>query len=312
MAVYYDVNNLPAFTNPVLTIGSFDGVHFGHKAILSKVVARAREAKGESVLITFEPHPRKIIHPDQPLGLLSSLDQKIEWLLAEGIDHIVVVPFTRDFSMLSALQYIRDFLQAKFHPHTLVIGYDHHFGHSREGNIDLLRAELEPEVNIYEIPAQLIEDAAVSSTKVRKAIVQGKVAVATEMLSRPFSFSGLVVHGNKLGRTLGFPTANLQVVDQDVLMPGKGIYAVEVAHKGTMFKGMMSIGYRPTVTSEQTLTCEVNILDFSGDIYGQILTVYCHKYLRDELKFDTVAELVQQIKEDEAQTRSFFDQQMTK
>lgn len=306
MAVFYDVNHLPEFRRPVLTIGSFDGVHFGHKAILARVLARAREVQGESVLLTFEPHPRKIIHPEQPLGLLSSLEQKLKLLQAEGIDHIVVVPFSRDFSMLSAEAYIRDFLVAKFHPHTLVIGYDHHFGHSREGNIDLLRTHLEPAIKIDEIPAQLIEDAAVSSTKVRNAVQKGRVTDAEEMLGRPYSFSGLVVHGNKLGRTLGFPTANLQAVDPDLLLPGIGIYAVEVMWQQQLYKGMMSIGYRPTVTDEKTITCEVNILDFKEDIYGQIITVFCKHYLRSEQKFDSLEAMVQQIQADEIQARQLL------
>ena len=303
MAVFHHLNNLPAFRNPVVTIGSFDGVHHGHKVILSEVVKAAKAVNGESILITFEPHPRKIIHPEQPLGLLTSPEQKIALMEAEGIDHIVVAPFTRDFSMLSATEYVEDFLLKNFNPHTIIIGYDHHFGHSREGNIDLLRKLAPPSVEIREIAAQLIEDAAVSSTKIRNALLKGNVQEAAEMLERPYSFKAMVVHGNKIGRTIGYPTANLQPSYSDILMPGIGIYAVRVLWEEKLYPGMMSIGYRPTVTEERTITCEVNILDFNEDLYGQTLTVYFEQYIRGEEKFDSLDALKAQIAQDEIDTR---------
>jgi len=301
--VFHQLNNLPTFKNPVLTIGSFDGVHHGHKVILSEVVKAAKAVDGESILITFEPHPRKIIHPEQPLGLLTSPEQKIALMEAEGIDHIVVVPFTRDFSMLSAKEYVEDFLLKNFNPHTIIIGYDHHFGHSREGNIELLKALVAPHVQVIEISAQLIEDAAVSSTKIRKALLQGNVSEAAEMLERSYCFKALVVHGNKLGRTIGYPTANLQAAYSDILIPGIGIYAVMVEWKGELHEGMMSIGLRPTVTEDKVVTCEVNILDFSEDLYGQFLTVHFVQYLRGEEKFNSLDELKKQIALDEVNAR---------
>ncbi len=306
MAVFHHLNNLPAFRNPVVTIGSFDGVHHGHKVILSEVVRAAKEVDGESILITFEPHPRKIIHPEQPLGLLTAPEQKIALMEAEGIDHIVVAPFTRDFSMLSASEYVEDFLLKNFKPHTIIIGYDHHFGHSREGDINLLRKLVPPAVTIREISAQLIEDAAVSSTKVRNALLQGSVQEAAEMLERPYSFKAMVVHGDKIGRTIGYPTANLQPTYADILMPGIGIYAVRVAWQDKLYQGMMSIGYRPTVTEERKITCEVNILDFSEDLYGQTLVVYFEQYIRGEEKFDSLDALKAQIALDEANTRTIL------
>lgn len=306
MAVFHQFRDLPVFRNPVLTIGSFDGVHHGHKVILSEVVKAAKAVNGESILITFEPHPRKIIHPEQPLGLLTAPEQKIKLIEAEGIDHIFVVPFTRDFSMLSAAEYVTDFLVRHFKPHTIVIGYDHHFGHSREGNIELLRSMLEPEVGIAEIPAQLIEDAAVSSTKIRNALLKGNVREAAEMLERPYSFTATVVHGNKLGRTIGYPTANLQPVYSDLLIPGIGIYAVKVSCGNQDYKGMMSIGYRPTVVDEGTVTIEVNIFDFAGEIYGQRITVFCMEYLRGEEKFDSLEALKEQIGRDEINSRTIL------
>jgi riboflavin kinase/FMN adenylyltransferase len=303
MAVFHHLNNLPAFTNPVLTIGSFDGVHHGHKVILSEVVKAAKEAGGESILITFEPHPRKIIHPEQPLGLLTAPEQKIELMLAQGIDHIVVVPFNRDFSMLSATEYVEDFLLKNFHPHTIIIGYDHRFGHSREGDIDLLKRLVPPEVAVVEISAQLIEDAAVSSTKIRNALLSGSIHIAAEMLERSYSYKATVVHGDKIGRTIGYPTANLKPVYSDILIPGIGIYAVMAEWNEVLYKGMMSIGYRPTVTEEKILTCEVNLLDFEEDLYGQVLTVHFVQYIRGEEKFNSLEDLKKQIALDEMNTR---------
>lgn len=307
MAVFHNLNNLPAFKNPVLTIGSFDGVHHGHKVILSEVVKAAKAIDGESILITFEPHPRKIIHPEQPLGLLTAPEQKIELILAEGIDHIVVVPFNRDFSMLSAKEYVQDFLLQNFKPNAIIIGYDHRFGHSREGDINLLKALLPATVAVHEIPAQLIEQAAVSSTKIRNALLSGQIEIADEMLERSYAYKATVVHGNKIGRTIGYPTANLKPVYSDILVPGIGIYAVWVAWNHAMYKGMMSIGYRPTVTDIKEITVEVNILDFNEDLYGQELTVHFIEYLRGEEKFDSLDALKAQIARDEIAARKCLE-----
>lgn len=206
MAVFTDINHLRQFRNAVLTIGTFDGVHTGHRAILNEVVQHAGRVGGESVLLTFEPHPRKVLFPEQPLGILTPLNKKLSLVADTGIDHVVVVPFTPEFANLSAAEYVRKFLVDTFHPHSIVIGYDHHFGHDRTGNIDLLR-RLAPEYGykVLEIPAQLIADAAVSSTRIRKAISAGNVTEAMAMLGRIYTVSGKVVHGNRLGRTIGYP-----------------------------------------------------------------------------------------------------------
>jgi riboflavin kinase/FMN adenylyltransferase len=306
MAVFYQINNLPTFTRPVITIGSFDGVHQGHRVILKEVVQEAHNVGGESILITFEPHPRKIIQPDKPLGLLTSLDQKIQLIRKAGIDHVIVVPFTRDFSMLSAEAYVRDFLLQSFNPHTIIIGYDHHFGHSREGDIYLLRQLCPESVVVKEIPARLIEDAAVSSTKIRNAINSGQVSLAAEMLDRFHAYTATVVHGNKIGRTIGYPTANLEPVYSDILIPGIGIYAVKVLWNDKPYKGMMSIGMRPTVTTNGAITAEVNILDFNEDIYGQHVTIQFIQYIRGEEKFDSLEALKSKIASDETATRTIL------
>lgn len=303
MSVFYTINDLPRFKNPVLTIGSFDGVHQGHQQIIRNVAAQARLVDGESILITFEPHPRKIIQPEQPLGLLSSLEEKISRITKEGIDHIVVIPFSRDFSMMSAEDYVLDFLYNTFRPHTIIIGYDHHFGHNRSGNIHTLKEMLPDSVKVIEIEEQLIHEADVSSTKIRKAIMKGNIAEATAMLGRTYGFEAMVVHGNKIGRTIGYPTANLQPTYGDILVPGIGIYAVKVHYKEQTYKGMMSIGKRPTVTDDNVVTIEVNILDFNEDIYGEKLYVEFIAYVRGEEKFDGLDSLKAQIAQDERDIR---------
>lgn len=306
MSVFFAIHDLPKFRNPVLTIGSFDGVHQGHQKIIKNVVDTARSVDGESILLTFEPHPRKIIQPDQPLGLLSSLEEKITRITAEGIDHIVVIPFSRDFSMMNAENYVLDFLYNTFLPHTIIIGYDHHFGHNRSGNIQTLKEMLPASVRVIEIEEQLIHEADVSSTKIRKAIIKGHISEATAMLGRTYGFEAVVVHGNKIGRTIGYPTANLQPTYSDILVPGIGIYAVKVHYKESIYQGMMSIGKRPTVTDDHIVTIEVNILDFNEDIYGEQLYVEFIAYIRGEEKFSGLEELKTRIAQDERDIRAIL------
>jgi riboflavin kinase/FMN adenylyltransferase len=299
MAVFYEIEQLPVFHKAAITIGTFDGVHNGHKAILQEVVSHAKAASGESILLTFEPHPRKVLFPNQPLGIITPLQQKLQLIADTGIKHIVVVPFTAAFAAMTATEYIKQFIVQIFRPHSIIIGYDHHFGHDRTGNINLLR-QYAPECNyeIAEIPAQLISAAAVSSTKIRNAIISGHLSNANAMLGRYYSFMGRVVHGNKLGRTIGYPTANLQLIDPDQVTPANGIYAVKVLYGGTMYGGMMSIGYNPTVTNSKDVKIEVNIFDFEQDIYGQELEVMVVSKLRDEEKFASLEALQQQLHAD--------------
>lgn len=306
MAVITNFEKLPSFHNPVLTIGSFDGVHHGHKAILQQVVKEAQKVNGDSILITFYPHPRKIIHPERPLGLLVSQEQKMQIITGLGIDYIVVVPFSREFSLMSAETYIDQFLWDNFHPKTIVLGYDHHFGHDRKGNINLLREKLGHKVHISEIPAQLIKDAAVSSTKIREALKTGKIEAANAMLERPFSFDGAVVQGDKIGRTLGFPTANLQLKSSDLLCPCYGVYIVRVQLHEAQHYGLMSIGVRPTINDEKELRFEVYILDFDADVYGETLGIEFLHYLRPELRCASLDELVQLMRQDERKARAWL------
>jgi len=299
MAVYYDIDRLPEFKNAVITIGTFDGVHLGHKAILNEVVKHARNIGGESILLTFEPHPRKLLYPDQPLKLLTPLSEKIELITAEGIQNIVVVPFTKEFSNLTAAEYIEQFLVEKFHPKDIVIGYDHRFGHDRTGNIDLLRSyAVKHNFEVFEISAQLIDEAAVSSTKIRQALIDGYVADAHHMLGRSYFLSGTVVAGAKLGRTINFPTANIHPQDKEQLIPANGVYAITAAIDDATYKGMLNIGHRPTVSNDIALHIEAHLFDFNEDIYGRDITIAFIERLRDEVKFNSLDELKAQLAKD--------------
>lgn len=301
MAIFYNTDTLPAFKDAVITIGTFDGVHMGHKVILQQIVKHAKEAGGESILITFEPHPRKLIAPGQPLKILTPLEQKLQLVLNEGVDHVVVAPFTQAFADLSAEAYIKDFLVAKFKPKAIVIGYDHRFGHDRAGDISLLKQHAATHgYTVYEIPAQLIEEAAVSSTKIRNAIQAGHVSEATQMLGRHYSITGTVIPGARLGRTIGFPTANVQPQDADQLIPEKGVYAIQLQWKDQGYNGMLNIGNRPTVSSELTLHIEAHLFDFSEDIYDETVEIIFVQRLRDEVKFPSLDALKDQLQKDKA------------
>lgn len=299
MAVYTDIRQLKGIKKPIVTIGTFDGVHHGHRAILSEVVAHARAVGGESILLTFEPHPRKVLFPNEPLGIITPLQSKLQLIAETGIEHIVVVPFTREFAALSANDYIQQFLVEPLNPHSIVIGYDHHFGNDRKGNIELLK-QYAPAYNmeIVEIPAQLIQQAAVSSTRIRKTLIAGHINEANAMLGREYKLLGRVVHGNKLGRTLGYPTANIQPSDTDQVIPGIGVYAVRVGYSGSTYGGMMSIGINPTVTSTTNVKLEVNIFSFDADVYDRELEISFVKRLRDEQKFNSLEALIAQLHQD--------------
>ncbi len=314
MQVHYDINHLPDFTNAVLTVGTFDGVHQGHQQIIRQLQQEARAAGGETVIITFHPHPRMVVSLGRPpIGLLNTLAEKEALLRHYGIDHLVVVPFNEAFAALSPDAYISDFLVARFRPHTIITGYDHKFGHHRAGDYQLLEAGAARHgYRVKEIPAQVLQDAAISSTRIRAALLEGDCLSANRFLGYRYFFTGAVGQGNRLGRTIGYPTANLQVPEPQKLVPGNGVYAVQaivnnreqVTHvqdttpaAATLFNGMMNIGTRPTVDGTTT-TIEVNLFDFDADIYGQSLTVFLRKWLRSEVKFDGVDALKAQLAKD--------------
>jgi riboflavin kinase / FMN adenylyltransferase len=299
MQVHRNTESLPPIRNAVVTIGTFDGVHTGHQKIIGQLKDEAKLTGGETVIITFHPHPRKIVSSQStPIQLINTLDEKIELLAKQGLDHLVIVPFTKEFSNLSADEYINDFLIGRFHPHTVIIGYDHRFGHDRKGDYRLLKQYAERlQFRLKEIPEHIIDSITVSSTRIREAIRSGNIRTAHELLGYDFFFQGKVIAGNKLGRQLGYPTANIEINEEDNLIPGDGIYAVEAEINGNTFQGMMSIGIRPTIGDNKHMI-EVNLFDFDREIYDQTLRVYVKAWMRPELKFDSLEDLIQQLHKD--------------
>ncbi len=304
MQVHRDIDNLPLFENAVITIGTFDGVHTGHLKIIEQLKKESRSVNGESVIITFHPHPRLIInHPDKAsadVKLLSTLPEKIELLGKQEIDHLVIVPFTLEFSKLSAEEYLRDFLITRFHPHTIIIGYDHHFGNNRSGDYRLLeKHQTTFNYVVKEIPELVLNDVIISSTKIRKSLAEGNVSEANEALGYPYFFEGQVVEGNKLGRTIGYPTANIKLPDSNKIIPSNGVYTVKVVVKASenIYNGMMNIGTRPTIDGSKRVI-EVNIFDFDQQIYSEQLRIYVENFLRPEVKFSGLEELKNQLAKD--------------
>jgi riboflavin kinase/FMN adenylyltransferase len=325
MQIHRFINNLPQFKNAVVTIGTFDGVHLGHQQIIKQLKQEAANVNGETVIITFHPHPRSVIKTGKPVYLLTTLDEKLSLLAGFGIDHVIVVPFNKDFSEQTPEEYVTNFLFEKCRPHTLIIGYDHRFGKNRGGDYKLLE-QFGKQLGfvVKEIPEQVINEVTVSSTLIREALLVNDIKTANSYLGHNYFFQGMVVDGNKLGRTLGYPTANIIIHDQDKLVPANGIYVAETeivnseqltvnseqvvsspltAHR--LLKGMMSIGVRPTVDGKNR-TIELNIFDFEEDIYGRILKVFVCAYLRPEEKFKSLDELVKQIDKDKEDSIAYF------
>lgn len=299
MQVHYNLDDLPKFQNAVITIGTFDGVHLGHQLIISTLITEANKANGESVIITFHPHPRKVVSSVVTgIRLINTLDERIELLSKTGVDHLVVVSFTEYFANQTAEEYIKYFLVEKFKPNTIIIGYDHRFGKDRTGNYLLMvQKAIEYHYTLKEIPEHLLDAVKVSSTTIRNALLHGQIEEANKLLGYAFFFTGQVVHGNKIGRTIGYPTANLKSDNEEKITLGDGIYAVYVTIANKPYKGMMSIGFRPTVDGKKRVT-EVNIFDFDEEIYDQTIKVEIKKNLRQEVKFNSLDELKQQLHTD--------------
>ncbi|MER0441236.1 bifunctional riboflavin kinase/FAD synthetase [Emticicia sp. W12TSBA100-4] len=308
MKVYYNLSDFEALKNAVVTSGTFDGVHLGHQKILQILRETAQKTGGESVVLTFWPHPRVVVSKDsQDLKLLSTIDEKIELLEKQGVDHLLVIPFTREFSELSSEEYVKDILLKQIGTKKLVIGYDHRFGRNREGGFDYLKTNSELfGIEIEEIPRQEIENLTISSTKIRQSLMIGEVSSANELLGRKYSFTGIVVKGRQLGRTIGFPTANVQVSQFYKLIPANGVYAVRTFFRNQWHNGMMNIGTRPTVDGVGR-TQEVNIFDFDDDIYGETVTVEIVDYIRPEQKFNGLEELKAQILADKKKSKEILN-----
>ena len=291
MRIFFDLSNLPAFKNAVVTIGTFDGVHLGHRKIIAQLKEEAARINGETVIITFNPHPRKVVQ-SEPLALLNTLNEKLHLLKQNGIDNIIVVPFNESFAAQTAEAYVKDFLVGKVHPHTVIIGYDHHFGKNRTGDYYTLEkygALLN--FKVKEISQQVLHETVISSSQIRLALSEGNVAEANEWLGYTYFLEGKVVQGKQLGRTLGYPTANIAIDDKDKLIPAIGVYAVKVIIDGQSYNGMLGISLRPTIENSSNITVEVNIFDFNKDIYGKNIRVEMIAWLRPEQKFDSLDEL---------------------
>jgi riboflavin kinase/FMN adenylyltransferase len=310
MKIHRGIESLPKFKNAVLTVGTYDGVHLGHKFILNRLQYLAEEINGVSILLTFLPHPRLVLYPHIPLFLISTLEEKLELLAKIGIDHVVIMPFTAEFASIDAEEYISKILVENFHPSYIVVGYDHRYGKDRRGDMHLLQHYAEQfHYKVEEIPAQTIDDISVSSTKVRQAVMDGNIIDANALLAHPYNIKGLVVHGDKLGRTIGFPTANI-AVSKHKLVPALGVYACIVEVDDEKYMGALSISYRPTVTDSRDLRIEVYILDFESDIYDKEINLTLYYRIREDKKFEHIDSMVAAIHEDVAIVRKLISSQI--
>lgn len=330
MKIYHQLADFKKLSNAVVTIGTFDGVHYGHQKIVKRLSELAKETGGESVILTFFPHPRMIIDPEnQDLKMINTIKEKAEILANLGVDHLIITPFTRDFSNLNPSEYIKNILVDTIGTRKLIVGYDHRFGKDRKGGMnELLEFSKTYNFTVEEIPEQDINDVAVSSTKIRTALLAGDVALAANYLGYHFSISGPVIKGDKIGRTIGFPTANIFVEETYKLIPSDGIYAVTVemdcqlavtssqtsidpqlrAENSELktYKGMAYIGQRPTING-MTRNIEVNIFDFDKEIYGQQIKMNFLKFLRHDVKFTGLEALTRQLHQDKEDTLAFFN-----
>jgi len=296
MQVHFDINKMPIFKNAIVSQGTFDGVHLAHKKIIERLQQIASIKDGETVLITFEPHPRMVLFPeDHGLQLLSTLNEKIHLLEKAGVDHLIILPFTKEFSRQSSEQFIRKILVNKIKTNTLVIGYDHRFGKNREGSFEHLNESSSLYgFEVEEIPEQDIDEVAVSSTKIRNALLNNDIQTAQKYLGNNYSLEGNVVKGKQLGRTIGYPTANIAIENTFKLIPQDGVYAVWVWYNKAKFGGMLNIGNNPTI-ADKGRSIEVNIFDFKKEIYTEMLKIEFVCKLRNEEKFNGLDSLKEQL-----------------
>ncbi len=313
MKIYRHIREFKTLSSPVVTIGTFDGVHIGHQKIIARLKEIARQIGGETVILTFFPHPRMILHPeDSSLKMLTTMHEKSALLEEAGVDHLIITPFTRDFSNLEPQEYIEDILVRQIGTKQMVIGYDHRFGKDRRGGLQELQ-QLGPAYgfDVEEIPEQDIDDVAVSSTRIRQALLDGDIRTANEFLGYTFHLRGKVIKGDRIGRTLGYPTANLFVEESYKLIPANGIYAVtarlqdEPSGTAGEIKGMGYIGNRPTING-MTRNIEVNLFDFGEEIYGQTLRVDFRHFIREDIRFNGLEELKIQLGKDETSARQLL------
>lgn len=308
MKIYNNFEDFVKVPNAIVTIGTFDGVHLGHQAILKDMVDTAKEIGGETVVITFYPHPRQVLNIESSnLRFITTQEDKIRLLEDIGVDNLIIVNFTKEFSRITSDSFIRDYIIDKISPVRFVIGYDHHFGKNRMGDFDLLYdLGLQYHFKVQRIPAQDVQNIAVSSTKIRHSLQQGDVEHANALLGYQFSYKGKVVSGEKLGREIGYRTANLNVGNEYRLIKSPGVYASYVDYDGVVYKSMTYIGRKPTVNDDDTESIEVHIMDFDGDLYDKDLKVRFVSKVRDEQKFESIEALRKQIEADERKIRELL------
>lgn len=306
MRIIHELTPDIRFNEPIVTLGTYDGVHVGHQQIIREMVSEARANGQESVLLTFHPHPRMVLYPDShSVRLIDTVEEKLAKLEQLGLDTVILYPFTLKFSRLTAVEFVRDVLVGQIGVKKMLVGHDHHFGKNREGDF----RQLEELGALYGFSVQEVgpvqkDELTVSSTKIRNALMAGETDKAARFLGGPYQLNGIVIHGNKLGRTIGFPTANLQIDQETKILPAIGVYAVKVEHRGRHFNGVMNIGNKPTVQQSDLISVEVFIFDFSEEIYGDTLTVSVFDRLRGEQRFGSVDELKTQLKKDEENARA--------
>jgi riboflavin kinase/FMN adenylyltransferase len=306
LKIIHSLSNYHHTENTVVTIGTFDGVHIGHQKIIEQVVKTAKQLDKKSVLLTFFPHPRMVLQQNAAIELINTIDERAYLLSKTGLDYLIIHPFSMEFSRLSALDFVKKVLVNQLHTSKLIIGYDHHFGKNREGNLEQLTAYSHLyNFEVEEIPAQDINDVAVSSTKIRKALSEKNIKTANKYLGYNFMLNGTVVNGKQLGGKIGFPTANLSIKEDYKLIPKTGVYVVKSKIDNTTVFGMMNIGFRPTLEGKHQ-TIEIHFFDFKQDLYHQNLTVEVLFFLRDEKKFDSVEKLILQLKEDQKNAQNYI------
>lgn len=306
MKIVKNISNFLSVEKTFVTIGTFDGVHFGHHKIIEKLVSEAKKGQKKSVVLTFFPHPRMVLQKDASIELINTIDERAQLLEKTGLDYLIIHPFSKKFSRTTALEFVRDILVNQLNISKLIIGYDHHFGKNREGNITQLTEYSHLyEFDVEEIPAQDINDVSVSSTKIRRALANGNLKTANNYLGYFFMINGLVVNGKQLGGKIGYPTANIHVQESYKLIPKTGVYVVKSVITNKTIFGMMNIGNRPTVDGDHQ-TIEVHFFDFNQDLYGKKLTIELLYFLRDEEKFESIESLVLQLKKDEQTARDYI------
>ncbi len=308
MKIYKNLDNFSA-VNAVVTVGTFDGIHAGHQKIFDKLKYLAKKLNGESVVFTFWPHPRMVLDPKgDKVFMLNSIEEKIELIEKQGIDKLIIYTFNEDFSKLSYCDFVEKLLYQKIKMKGLIVGYDHKFGHDREGDF----IKLKTCANLYGAEIQKVSALAkngvnISSTLIRKLLFEGNIYEANKLLSTNFSLVGKVIQGKKLGRNLGFPTANIHIENSYKIVPKKGVYAVEVEYNNKKFYGMLNIGVRPTISeSKKEQTIETHIFNFNHDIYNSVIKIIFYKRIRNEMKFSNVEELKKQLHKDKKEIESLF------